>query len=76
MTNLTNLIAEKPPKGEIVVLIGSVPERIINPETLELSLREALLTHSLRDAADLVSADLGVARRKVYQLALKLENEK
>ncbi|WP_371229314.1 16S rRNA (cytidine(1402)-2'-O)-methyltransferase [Roseovarius sp. 2305UL8-3] len=75
LSDLAERIAEKPPKGEIVVLIGSAPERIVNAETLESSLRKALSTHSVRDAADLVSADLGVARRKVYQLALKLENE-
>jgi len=73
--DLAERIAAKPPKGEIVVLVGSAPERSVNADDLESTLREALSTHSVRDAADLVSADLGVPRRQVYQLALKLEKD-
>lgn len=68
-------VTEAPPKGEIVVLIGKAPERIINPEVIETSLREALKVKSVRDAADSISAELGLPRRQVYQLALKLEKE-
>ena len=64
------------PKGEIVVLIGNEPERSVNSEELESALRNALMEHSVRDAADIVSNELGVQRRRAYQLALKLEKEK
>ena len=33
------------------------------------------MTQSVRDAADAVSAELGLPRRQVYQLALKLEKD-
>ena len=73
--DLAKTIAEKPPKGEIVVLISSAPERPVNPDTLKSALQEALVTQSVRDAADSVSSELGLPRRQVYQLALTLEKD-
>ncbi|WP_346346562.1 16S rRNA (cytidine(1402)-2'-O)-methyltransferase [Thetidibacter halocola] len=63
---------EHPPKGEIVVLIdrGDLPE--IQEVDIEQEVNEALRTMSVRDAADAVSARLGVKRRVVYQLAMRL----
>jgi len=70
---LADSAAQDPPRGEIVVLIGPAPERSVNPSDIESALRTALQVHSVRDAADSVSAELGLPRRQVYQLALKLE---
>jgi len=61
-------------KGEIVVLIG----RPVAGETeydLETNLREALATMSVRDASDVVSKASGLAKRKVYQMALELQKD-
>jgi 16S rRNA (cytidine1402-2'-O)-methyltransferase len=59
-------------KGEIVVLIDRPQQQSVNPDTIEMALKDALKTMSLRDAADAVSAELGMPRRPIYQLALKL----
>ena len=59
-------------KGEIVVLIGQGDSGKISEIDLDRRLQEALKEHSVRDAADLVAAELGVKRRQVYQRALVL----
>lgn len=62
-------------KGEIVVCIGDVPKRSVNPDDIDSALKLALKQHSVRDAADLVSQQLGVPRRQIYQRALAMEKE-
>jgi 16S rRNA (cytidine1402-2'-O)-methyltransferase len=61
-----------PAKGEIVVLIGKGDSAKIREIDLETEVEQALQTMSVRDAADYVSARLGVKRRPVYQLAMRL----
>ena len=63
-------------KGEIVVLIGRGNSSVVSEADVEQILLQALDTLSVRDAADQVSAELGMKRRQVYQLALKLEAER
>lgn len=75
LQDLTEIVAQNPPRGEIVVLIGQEKERNVNPDVINSSLISALRGYSLRDAVDLVAADLGVPRRRVYQMALKLEGD-
>ena len=60
-------------KGECVVLIDRGHSPAVSEADVEQKLRAALETMSVRDAADRVSAELGMKRRQVYQLALKLE---
>ena len=67
--------AEGPPRGEIVVLIGPPGEGEARPASaadLDAKLSEAMRTHSLKDAAALVAAETGLARREVYARALAL----
>ncbi len=68
------LAAEATPKGEIVLLVGppsgDAPEAL--QSTVDDLLGKALETHSVKDAAALVSAETGQPRRKVYARALKL----
>lgn len=59
-------------KGEIVLLVDRARSEPVKEADLEQSLIEALESHSVRDAADIVSKMYGVPRRPVYQLALKL----
>lgn len=59
-------------KGEIVVVIDRAGERVVRPEEVETMLREALQCQSIRDAAASVAEALGLPRRQVYQMALKL----
>ncbi len=76
LTELAGICAARKLKGEIVVVIDRAPLPIVNTDQLSSSLSTALKTMSVRDAADKISADMGVKRRVAYQMALKLEAEK
>lgn len=76
LADLAETCAGRTLKGEIVVLIGRGASSAVNEVDLEATLRQALQTMSVRDAADQVSAETGMKRRQVYQLALKLEAKK
>lgn len=73
LAELSTVCAERPLKGECVVLIDRGHSPSVSEADLEEKLRAALETLSVRDAADQVSAELGMKRRQVYQLALQLE---
>ncbi len=68
-------LADAPVKGEIVLVVDRMRSVIISDIEIEQDLKTALASHSLKDAADLVSKTHGLARRKVYQMALKLGKE-
>lgn len=72
LEDLAGHYAETPPRGEIVVLIGRGQDRGVNETDVESMLQEALESMSVRDAADTVSRALGVKRRPVYQMAMRL----
>ncbi|EEX08570.1 conserved hypothetical protein [Ruegeria lacuscaerulensis ITI-1157] len=59
-------------KGEIVVLVDRAHSQAVNDSDVEEALRQALETHSVRDAADLVSRMYDLPRRPIYQKALKI----
>lgn len=75
LSELAEICAEKPLKGEIVVLIDRPGEPSVKDFDLESLLTVAMANSSLRDAVDEVTAQTGLPRRKVYQLALKMERE-
>lgn len=60
-------------KGEIVVLIDRQRGEAASEDDIEGALKEALETLSVRDASDAIAKAYGINRRKVYQLALKLQ---
>lgn len=59
-------------KGEVVLLVDRSHSQTINESDVEEALIQALQTHSVRDAADLVSRMYELPRRPIYQKALKL----
>ncbi len=69
---------ERPPKGEIVIVIAP-PGRgngdDITGEALDRKLRHSLQGKSLRDAVDAVTEATGLPRRRVYARALALRGE-
>ncbi len=65
-------IAGQTVKGEIVLLVDRSHSETVNESDLEEALKRALETHSVRDAADLVSEMYKLPRRPIYQKALKL----
>lgn len=61
------------PRGEFVIVVGA-PEapRALGDAAIDAALVRALESHSARDAAAIVAAELGLARRRVYARALTL----
>lgn len=72
LSELASHYQENKARGEVVVVIDRSRSDSVNAETLEESLRQALTTMRVRDAADAVSTAHGVARRDVYQLAIAM----
>jgi 16S rRNA (cytidine1402-2'-O)-methyltransferase len=62
-------------KGEIVVLFEPC-EQQVDMGAIGSRLEELLESHPLRTAVDLASAQMGVSRKDVYNLALQLKNGK
>lgn len=61
------------PKGEIVISVGPPLKREIGEADLDAALAVALQTMRVKDAAQAVSAALGLPRRDVYNRALALK---
>lgn len=65
--------AEADVKGECVIVVGPPAEPVeVDDDDIVARLVEALQTHSKRDAVRIVSEATGVARKRVYDLALGL----
>lgn len=62
-------------KGECVILVGPGEAELVDDAAIEQALAKALEAGSVRDAAATVAERLGVPRRRVYDLAIGL-NEK
>jgi len=65
-----------PARGEITLLLGPATEEPASADDLDRMLREALAAHSVKDAADLVAAAIGLPRKTVYARALALSRDK
>src|SRR5690606_38325466 len=66
---------ERTIKGEIVIIVGPPAAVEITDRDIENRLSEALVELSLRDAARLITDDLGVAKARVYDLGLANKRE-
>ncbi len=73
LSELIDSVKERPPKGEIVVVIDRAGKATVNESDLEEDLREALGRMSVKDASEMVAGVHGIPRRKVYQLALAMD---
>jgi 16S rRNA (cytidine1402-2'-O)-methyltransferase len=75
LPELSAMLANEPqPKGEIVVLVGppEADEQAPSRDEIDALLGKALETLSVKDAATVVSAEIGQPRRKVYARAIEL----
>lgn len=72
---LVEKLADRSLKGEIAVVVDR-NRKVASDDRLEEALSEALLTMSVKDAAQAVSEALNLPKRKVYQLALELGKTK
>lgn len=69
---LSERLAGRDLKGEIVVVVDRADPVQADPQTVEDALRDALKTQSSKDAAAQVAQAFGLTRRDVYQLALSM----
>lgn len=60
-------------KGEIVVLVARGESQGFDENDMDILLKDAMKTASLKDAVAHVVSSTGLPRRKVYQAALQLE---
>ncbi|WP_282027255.1 16S rRNA (cytidine(1402)-2'-O)-methyltransferase [Ruegeria faecimaris] len=72
LAELAEELASQTVKGEIVLLVDRGASETVNDSDIEEALIRALETHSVRDAADLVSQMYKLPRRPIYQKALNL----
>jgi 16S rRNA (cytidine1402-2'-O)-methyltransferase len=72
------LLAEGPPKGEIVLLVAPPDETAtaVSEAELDERLTRALRGASVKDAASAVAAETGLPRRAVYARALALAGDR
>lgn len=75
LRELADATALAEPRGEVVLVVDRGRSGKVSDSDLEMNLRTALETHSVRDAADLVARMYDRPRRPIYQLALKLQKE-
>lgn len=74
LSELATAIAERPRKGEIVIIIGPpLPAEPPSAATLDAALTAALAQISLKSAVADVTAKLGLPRAQVYARALELK---
>jgi len=72
LSELADYLTDNDLKGEVVVLIDRERSKERGAENLKSMLRDSLKSMSVRDTVDLVSETTGVARRRVYQIALSM----
>ncbi|MGA7323184.1 MAG: 16S rRNA (cytidine(1402)-2'-O)-methyltransferase [Rhodomicrobium sp.] len=69
---LQELIQRDPPQGEFVVLIGPGEKSAASAEDIERALSAAMRNATLKEAVEEVTKGLGVGKKVVYNLALKM----
>lgn len=63
------------PKGEIVIVIAPPQEQSATEEEIEDRLRAALTDMKTKEAANFVAEALGLPRKKLYEMALKISKD-
>lgn len=69
---LREAVATRPPRGEVVLLVGRAEGPEAGPGEVDAALADAMRTMRVKDAATAVAGALGLPRREVYQRALAL----
>ncbi len=73
--DLRELCAERTLKGECVVLVGRGAAEKHDEQDVKAALVKAMASMRIKDAANAVSGAMGLPRRDVYQMALKLKED-
>ncbi len=72
LAELCEIFADRPVKGEIVVLVGPAGKTEVTDGDVQAALEVAMKKERVKDAATMVSGALGLPRRQVYQMALEM----
>lgn len=72
LSDLAQAFANREVKGEVVILIDRARGKALDEGMIEAELLAALVSQTVKDASADVAGRLGLPRREVYQLALKL----
>ena len=75
LSDLETACRDMSQKGEAVLVIDRAPERQAEEGDVVAALEEALANARTKDAAREVADRLGLPRREVYQMALRLKGE-
>jgi 16S rRNA (cytidine1402-2'-O)-methyltransferase len=76
LAGLLESVRAMPPRGEYVIVVGEGgPDAAAGPADVDSMLREAMAKMSVKDAAAVVAAELGLPRREVYARALRMQAE-
>jgi 16S rRNA (cytidine1402-2'-O)-methyltransferase len=73
--SLLETVSERPLQGELVLMIGPGTAAVPSEEDIRQALAQALKDARLKEAVEEVSKGLGVGRKIVYNLALKMRDE-
>jgi 16S rRNA (cytidine1402-2'-O)-methyltransferase len=75
LTTLAAHYRDKPPRGEVVIVVSPPEPVTARPVDLDTQLDEKLARLSLRDAVAELAAETGLARRALYDRALARQKE-
>jgi len=75
LSSLAAHYAAEAARGEVTVLVGPPAAEETGAGELDAALRQALAAHSVKDAAALVAAAIGLPRKQVYSRALELSRD-
>lgn len=68
---LIEYYTEKPPKGEVVILVSNATDKEISDEEIALALEDILKTEKLKKASELIAGKYGISKKRVYEIGLK-----
>ena len=74
--DLAAAYADRSVKGEIVVIVGRAGASTVAEDDIEGALRKAMTTMRIKDAATAVAGSLNLPRRQVYQMALRMQDDR
>ncbi len=75
LADLMSVFSDRRVKGELVVLVGRAGATEVAETDIADALRDAMKTMRVKDAATVVAGALGLPRRQVYQMALRLGDD-
>ncbi len=76
LQDLAARVAQQPARGEYAIVVGPPVEMEVSDQAIEAALSDVMRDMRLKDAAKTVAEALGVARKRVYDIGLKLKGER